>query len=405
MEEAYEFGGLDLIVQEAREVLGLGDESTFDDARRRFRTLSRRFHPDVPGTGDKDVFMHVLVAYRLLESAEFGLKGPNEVVDVDLHNAVGLRTEVEVYLDEVNEEYQALRNELERSAIRYTSDRISWANSSSELRTALKEDIPRHYTDMRTRLQAFLSEVDSNAKDVSSDFLFQLFGEMYVQRRRYWVSNLWRNPVVVIKIVGLVISLCLRIFAALSLFPSSTVNDALLSTWFLAFPLSIVVGAVGVLLAQYLGLNPKRQFVPPNFSLASISRIVGSAARSVESTPGEAAVGGAVTGAAIGTVALPGVGTIVGGLIGSLLGMTGKSLEDQKSKISNQLIGELGSMFTQIDSIMNQWISRAKADIPEAAFDAFRENLDAIAAFLVVGKRELKLLNSGVSRPELTELN
>lgn len=57
-------------------VLGISPRCTHSDLKRRYRELSRRYHPDVPETGSESKFKEVFEAYR---EAEEMLKTPNKV--------------------------------------------------------------------------------------------------------------------------------------------------------------------------------------------------------------------------------------------------------------------------------------------------------------------------------------
>lgn len=308
-----------------------------------------------------------------------------------MEQALSLQESIDAYLDDVRDRYDGFRGPLEIETIDCVRRKIASAKSSNELKSILDNDVAGRMSDVRVRLEAHLKGVERNAKSNSSSLLFHLFRDMYIERRKAWLVNLYRNPILVIHLMGLVFTFFFRMTLAIrDLLPAFF---GILSFWW--FP--VVLGASGlvILSLQYVLLNPKRQFVPPSFSLLGIHRLVKSNSDRVEMTVTEAATGGAVVGALIGTFAVPGAGTLVGGLIGSLIGLTGKRLERQKDKISQELCTEISGMFHQLDSVIYAWIDQSKESIARAALDSFKQNLSSVSGYLTARTPEVKQLTAG----------
>ena len=49
--------------------LGLTSKATLDEVRSAFRALAKRYHPDVPVTGDADQFRRIEAAYKVAQKA------------------------------------------------------------------------------------------------------------------------------------------------------------------------------------------------------------------------------------------------------------------------------------------------------------------------------------------------
>jgi len=69
-------------VDHARKLLGISGQATAEDARKKYRELAKRFHPDVNPGEEAHVRMQELnEAYALLMKEEFGILDPWEEYD------------------------------------------------------------------------------------------------------------------------------------------------------------------------------------------------------------------------------------------------------------------------------------------------------------------------------------
>lgn len=71
-------------------VLGLSSQCTQLELKKRYRELSRKYHPDVLGTGNAEKFSEILIAYkeaeRLLESPRGSIVGTVKYRHTSLFN-------------------------------------------------------------------------------------------------------------------------------------------------------------------------------------------------------------------------------------------------------------------------------------------------------------------------------
>src|SRR5665213_2135163 len=50
------------------EILRVGPQADEETLERIYRTLAERFHPDTPGTGDREIFLRLSEAYEILSN-------------------------------------------------------------------------------------------------------------------------------------------------------------------------------------------------------------------------------------------------------------------------------------------------------------------------------------------------
>ncbi|MBC6992932.1 DnaJ domain-containing protein [Neolewinella lacunae] len=374
----------------ARKILNVSQESSFDDIRLRYRAMSKKYHPDNPRTGDNNTFLTVSAAYTILQAGELGISRKEDIKD-DMEQALSVRDDIEAYLEEVEDKYEIFKEDLKIHTLEAIRKKINSATGTSNLKKIIKKDIADILTDTKIRLKHHLKELEDSVKRDNSDFLFRLFKDMYVERQKYWLLTLYKNPVFVGEVTGVVTTFLIKELPAIrEAYPDLV---AVFSIWWL--PLAIIALGSFILLVQFYMLNPKTQFVPPSFSLGGLHQLVTGKSENVGSTAGEIATGGAVMGALAGSLVLPGVGTLIGGVLGSLFGLGGKSLQQIKDEIYNGIEEDIESMFDQLDSIIKEWCKDSKNRISKAAFESFHRNVVNISGFLKADSKKVLLLTEG----------
>lgn len=374
----------------ARKILRVEPDANFKEIRRRYRVLSKKFHPDNINTGDNNKFLTISAAYTILQAGKLGITEQKEAND-DMEQALNFRADIEAYLEEVEEEYKFMREKLEEETIEYIEDKIFATKSTEELKKVIESDIANRLTDMKVQLKYHLKKIEKNAVTNNSDFLFKLFRDMYTERRKYWLLTLYRNPIIIGEAAGLAFIYGIKEFPAFrEAFPSLL---KITNLWW--FPLSVILLGVFALLLQYIFLNPKRQFVPPAFSLGGLHNLIKSSSEDIKSSRGEQMTNGALSLGFLGTIILPGVGTIIGAGLGLLFGLGGKKLEEIKRETALNLTHEIEKMFSSLDTMITQWAQESKSSISKAAFESYQKNIKNISGFLNASSQEVKLLTEG----------
>ncbi|WP_298511019.1 J domain-containing protein [uncultured Kordia sp.] len=372
----------------AYKILGVKPNSDFQEIRRRYKLLSKRYHPDNIDTGDHNKFITISVAYTILQSSFLNVKSKKKVDD-DIQLAIDLKENLEIYFSEIEERYYDLRSQLENDLIDYIRRKVHSTGSSKELKQVIKKDIAYKIIDTNTRLKRYFKRIEKATKLNSADLLFSLFKDMYAERRKYWLLNLYRNPILLGDAVAVSFVYAVKEFPFLrETFPSLL---KLANLWW--FPLSIALIGVLALLLQYILMNPRRQFVTPSFSIGSTHSLVKDrASEAVETYDKAFTWGGAAAGGIAGTFLLPGIGTIIGSWLGSLLGALFKSLDDIKFEIIYKFSNEIQDRFKQLDDIFDDWIEQSKESITKATFQSYKNNLKKVTPLLTEENETVKLL-------------
>ena len=370
---------------EAREILGLPDDATFEDIRAKYRSLARRYHPDVPDTGDSNRFVLINTAYMYLQATDLGISDAGDV-PAEVADATALRGAIIDYFDDILREFQILREHIEESVEDYVWDVIESTDSTDELRKAVEGRVAQHLVETKAVVENFLKTTYSKAVRNKNDFLFNLFDDMYAARRDYWLTNMYRNPIFLADLGGVA-----GIFLARNFDPLQSIAPALwslISLWWLPF-LVLMIGA-GALVYQYYKLSPRRQFVPPRLSIANLHTFVSENANQIQVSKGELAGGLGTLGAIIGTIALPFIGTLIGGAAGALLGAVfGKDFDETKRKVFSQIYDNFENAMQQIEESIEKWVNRSKDELYEAAIESFSQNCLQLAR--IVGNKELPI--------------
>jgi hypothetical protein len=256
------------------------------------------------------------------------------------------------------------------------------------LKEKIKKPIAEAWIEMVQQVESFVSKLCEQAVAADTDFLYALFSDLYTARRRYWLTNLDRNPVIL---------MCLFLFG-LFLFlpnypqfaPGAGIPWSATGPWHAAMPI-----AFGAAYCAFKGwqLNPSKQFVPPRLSAFGVQTQLREIAKNLGQDLQEATVGGIAAGALLGTFILPGIGTVVGAGIGAFVGFfTGESLSSLQEKVDQQIMADLDLGLQQLDDRIGTWIKRQKTQYTQAATESFARNIQKVTKFLVAHRGEAKRL-------------
>lgn len=380
-------------VKDAQKVLGVTESSTSDEIKSQYRKLARQWHPDKNPDSDGREFVTINAAYMVLKAKGLGItevKG----VPVEVAEAIDIKAAIKDYFNDVEKDFIALRSSIENTVKRRIKNSIMSSKTKGDLRSALNGSVKTELIELKATVESFIKQVERNSSSNKNDFIFGLFSEMYEQRRKYWLLNLWKNPVIVIESLGL--------FSLFLVNNSQFVGGATpLSGVLSSNSTPVIMLAVGAfaLLVEYIRLSPNKQFVPPRISLESLHSMLTNKANGMGFTNGQAAVaggvGGGVTGLILGSILLPGIGGIIGTAIGGILGGVfgsdfGRSVGEMKSEVCDEILKELDVAFEQIEEAMRAWTTRAREDIYEAVMESFTQNTLKIGKLL--GTKKLPLL-------------
>lgn len=361
----------------ARKILGVSDKASLNEVRTRFRQLAKQCHPDVSPSNDPNRFILVSTAFLVLQGKEAGIQMDPRVTD-DISYAVNLKAKIDDYFDTTVNEFLLRTKQLQQRTADYLKDVIFSADDSSELKKVLDKNVANYLTETSAEVSAHVEHINKHIRASDNEFMFNFFRNMYQMRRSYWLLNLYRNPVAVTEFVGLPVIIYLQYYSeVLTSLPSI---QALVSLWW--FPLAFAAIGGLILLIQYLMLNPRRQFLPPRLSASGLQALISGHSKDVPTTPGEYFIGGSITGGIIGTLFLPGPGTIIGAAIGSLLGFAGKDLQKTKQKIYDDILREYNLGLEQTNEGVRAWAARSKADLRQAAVESFSRNCSRMSAFI-----------------------
>jgi len=379
-----------MTVEEARRTLKVSPSASMDDIRSAYKRLARTYHPDNVHTGDANTFVLVAAAYFVLRSNDVGIDTDDQREDYEY--VLNLRQQLKSYFDDAVKEFSERLNQIEARATRYVTDAVDSVSSFGDLRTVVDKQISSYLTDAVAEIRAHLRLLDAKMRRSEDDFVFKAFEEMYAERRRYWLLSLYKNPVTVLEVVGLSFLFLLRHHAELQLaFPNAARAATL--WWVPGLVVAVGIVAIGV---QYTILNPKRQFVPPSLSTASIHHLLSKhVSEQIGSGRGELALGGSFILGAIGTLVLPGIGTLIGAALGALFGLFGSDLYETKVKVKGTILSQLDIGLRQIRDQVALWASSFANDLELAVLRSFGSNVRKVAGLLTTQKLPIKRLAAG----------
>lgn len=368
---------------QARSILGIDNDTPFAGAKSRYRTLCKRYHPDIPETGDAARFSLICTAYLFLLAQEHGVERVHQA-PLEVADAINIRSELIRFFDDLVAEFRGVRRNLERNTLDYIQHAVDNCTSSSELDRALKGRIADSMVDMCAGLKRQIRDTSDRIRNSPHDYLCRFFEALYEDRRKYWQITLIRNPVVVLEAIQLAVSLVV----AASPSVRQLVPDYLrgvLTPW---IPAALLLAGIAILRIQYRRLDPRRQVVPPKLSLRGIADIVSGARNRVSISRESGAATGGIALAVLGTFALPGIGTLVGAALGALIGwLSGRDLDSTKATITSTIRSELSYGLDQVETAIVQWAEQSRLDCEGAILTAFVENCHRLEA--MVTRRQL----------------
>lgn len=133
--------------------------------------------------------------------------------------------------------------------------------------------------------------------------------------------------------------------------------------------------------------------MPPRISSGGVLETIKGLVKNVGSSAGESALGAGTLGAIVGTLILPGLGTIIGAALAAILTFSfSKRLDQIKAEVFEELMDEFEIGVGQIRSVVVAWIEQSKKDLYNAYIDSFKRNSKKLAALLKSNKIPLKAL-------------
>ncbi|HEV7660514.1 MAG TPA: J domain-containing protein [Allosphingosinicella sp.] len=380
-------GDIGMDRETAAKILGVDAQDDSGKVRLRYLELVKRYHPDNLDTGNQQSFILVYTAYLVIKSSDVGLAtGQGTHSGDNYHYAQYLRNRITGYFDDIVNSLKRDLREIEQDTLSETDRLIMSAKSLDGLKLLLGGRIKDRIVDATAEIHQILIQLDERVGKRKGEFVFDLFGQMYAARRKYWLISLYRNPVVVGEGVIQTLLLILRETNYLGI-ASADAGKFLTSSWLW---IGLLGAGLAVLLIQLLALNPRRQYLPPRISLASLQTFMTHLAGSIGTSKGALAAGGAAIGAVVGSFLLPVIGTVIGGLVGSLWGLAGDDLEEKRIEVRDGIRDELGAGLRQIERHVGAWARKATEDIYAASLDSFDRNVRKFANRL--GFREVKLI-------------
>ena len=371
--------------QSACKILGVSEKATIEEIRARYRKLAKQWHPDMP-TGNSNQFLLISAAFTLLNNNAMNFKGSN--VPDEVLEAAALKKQVNENFEAIHESYLVFRKNIEKTTRKYIKQAIYSTNSSDDLKTTLNKQVAQHLVDVSTQLSSYFKTVMPRLMN-EQDFLYQLFQDIYKARRKYFLLNLYRDPIV---FSGTVIYIT-RAF--IMYYP--TIQEKIPEIWAILgltwIPIAIIFIIAMYTIIQFYRLSPHNQFVPPRLSLVGIHTCIKEQMSKVQSTKGESSFGGAILGTIVGSVVAPGIGTVIGAAIGTVFGwFFGEKLEKMQDKAFNAIMSEFDAALEQIDISINTWVIKSKDDVYKATLDSFEKNYKKVAGFLNTSQGQRFLL-------------
>ncbi|MGB3203981.1 MAG: DnaJ domain-containing protein [Crinalium sp.] len=395
-------------VKKARQILGVSKNSTFDEVRQKYRTLAKRFHPDVDRTGNATQFTLVSAAFAILQSYYLGdsdtlngLEMPEEV-----KAASQIKFKIDKSFDRISINYNQYQAKLTESTKKSIKKTIYSSKSSSDLQQAVNTKIKYELIEFHGQLEAYLEKIINRSTLEDRQFLNTLFNDLYYARRKYWLLNLYRDPFLLISFFSLLIWAVIitkpeltetlsKQFAdiAVKIAPELLVGHPLLiaivSVWWL--PVLVIFIGTFYLIISYSRLNPRKQFIPPRLSLEGLTSFIKEQGNNVGLEKSEnsltSSMGVATLFAGVGTVILPGIGTAIGGTLGAIAGgiwgwFSGKELNTIKDEVYSQIIEEFEAALAQLNDRVEVWLSQSKDDLIKATEECFAQNIHRITGLL-----------------------
>jgi DnaJ domain len=363
----------------ARQVLGVSSYATSEEIKMRYRMLARQFHPDTPG-GDSEQFMRVFLAYRTLRDAA---GETSKQILAEVTQQLNLEKRIDFEIKSVHKDYLAYKEALRDDVKCYLEKVILSTSSSSELKSVLEKQVKEYLVETSSQFESYIKTTVKLSQN-KNIYLFNLFKGIYQNRRKLWLLNLYRSPIVMVTSALQVIRPFLVLPEVKKSYPEIT-NVA--SIWWL--PYAMLGFVITYLVIQYLLLGARNQFVPPKLSVIGIDQWVGYAKAKIVSTSGEMAQGGAVMGGLGALLLIPEPFTImVAVLAGSLLGLGGKKLDEQKATAIHDLMNDFDTALKQTDRAMKAWADSTPDIIYEATVKSFSKNITRLSGYLAQTKQK-----------------
>lgn len=406
-------------VDEAYQILGLANLSSFEMIKSRYRQLAKKYHPDVSSIPENSVrFTMISAAYATLEAYFSGEKNIDDIPD-EVKQAAGIRDRIDKSFADISCKYRDYSTKRFTDLKQYIKSRIFSARNDSELHRCLDEDIKKRILDFQIGLIRHVSKIVEYHTSHDQSFLKNLFDDLYKIRKDYWLSTLHRDVVIqmccLLSILWLIVNFhpqskepvqasmyYMLSFVNFKLAQISPIFESIiLISW---LPILVLIICFLYLLWNYRRINPGIQFIPPELTLneivSTLESIENGLGWSLSSTLLEHSIGFGATGATLGTFIAPGIGTAIGGAIGIVAGLvsgaqSGRTLDELKEEAYQKVIENLDHAMNSLNDRLEYWLEETRETVVQATEDSFAKNMKQISR-LLANKRLLAFVTTTV---------
>ena len=365
-------------IETARSILKVPPDATIKQIRKRYRALSKDFHPDVPITGDHDRFVLISTAYFVLQGKEFGIEtSSSDTVKDDLLYATRLKKKIDDHFDEVTNKFIRDVENIANKTREKVKNSIYDCERKSQLSQVIKNDVSKALTDAKARITNSVNAFRSEIGGSEGDFIYDLFKGIYEERRRYWITTFYRNPIFIGEVIGQ------GFIFAIANFPYFSASKANITELWSLGAISLFLLAIGgvLMLIHYIMLDPRSQFLPPSLSVGNVHSRISNASNNLPITDTEFLTGGASVGALLGTVALPGIGTLIGAALGCLAGFFGKNFSEIQRESYKKIISPFDDATEQLVEAVQTWSKEARVEFLDASLQSFNNNVHKLLEY------------------------
>lgn len=412
-------------IDQARNILGIPNNANFQELKNTYRYLAKKYHPDNQDTGDSSKFTLISAAFTVLE--EDYQKNHNNNTDnstslpEDVKIASNIKTKINEDFDDIYSQYRKYITRSGNSTRQYIKQAIYTANSDTEVEKAVQTKISNRLREFHGELEGYLDKLIKSYTLQEQAFLNLLFSDLYYARRRYWLFTLYRDPVLVIcflailvwavvwtqpekadQIHDFVINMENQVFSiSFDAYPLVTI---VLGMWWL--PIFALIFGTAYVLFKLIRLAPRKQFIPPSLSPEELTSFLKRESQEVGMTKETGAIASSVglasLGAGIGSFLVPGLGTVIGGAAGAIIGgvfgfASGQTLLEIKDKTYEKVIIEFDFALQQLNDRIETWLEKSKDDLIKTTEETLAKNLKYVTGLF----NNRKLLNYVVDKNKM----
>lgn len=410
-------------IDQARQILGVSNNVDFKVVKNKYRSLAKRYHPDNQDTGDSSKFTLISAAFTVLEEdyQKTNDNTNNSSLPKDVKIASNIKTKINEDFDDIRSHYKNYINRLANSTRKYIKQVIYSANSDTEVSNAVKRKIRDRLVEFHGELEGYLDKLIKNYTLREQAFLNSLFSDLYYARRRYWLFNLYRDPVIIICFLAVVI------WGVVWTQPEKAdkisefmiyIGNEVLSVSFDAYPflklfftmwwlpIFALIFSSAYISFKLSRLKPRKQFIPPNLTAEELTSFLKRESVEVgmtkDTSTGAGSVGTATLGAGLGSLFAPGVGTVIGGATGAIVGgffgfFSGKQLQEIKDETYEKVIQEFDFALQQLDNRIDAWLDKSQDDLIKTTEETLAKNIKYLTGLF----KNKKLLNYVVNETKM----